>query len=225
MCGRYSLAADKTTLSMSFPGLDIPDDMPLRYNIAPTQHVPVIANLPEPRLEFFHWGLIPSWAKDAEIGNRMINARAETLLEKPSFRNAFRRRRCLIPAEGFYEWQRSPDGKIKTPMHIRLKSGRPFAFAGLWEQWLHPGGSEIWSCTIITTEPNDLMASIHNRMPVILRPEDYAQWLSSGERQSEALQALLVPYESDEMTAYAVTKVVNHPGNDTPACLEPAGDA
>ncbi len=158
--------------------------------------------------------------KDHKIGNRLINARGETLAEKPSFRTAFKRRRCLIPATGFYEWQRNPDSRTKTPMHIALKSGAPFAFAGLWESWHSPAGQSIQSCTIITTEPNDLMAPIHDRMPVILPPDAYNHWLDPAERTD--LQDLLVPYSAQEMIAHPVSTLVNSPINDTPDCLKPA---
>src|SRR5687767_7448984 len=168
MCGRYMLIrlADFTNL---YPWILPSDqDAPARFNIAPTQSVAVVTNLPEPNIDYFHSGLIPSWAKDPGIGNRMINARAETLAEKPAFRTALRRRRCLVPADGFYEWKKDPGGKTKTPMYIGMKSGGVFAFAGLWETWHAPDGSVLPSCTLITTQPNELMADIHDRMPVII---------------------------------------------------------
>jgi putative SOS response-associated peptidase YedK len=184
--------------------------------------VAVVPNDGKNRLDFFTWGLIPSWAKDPSIGNRMINARAETLAEKPSFRSAFHRRRCLILADGFYEW-RKDDGKSKTPMYIRLEDGSPFAFAGLWELWNAPDGSQVLSCTIITTEPNPLMEKIHNRMPVILPEKAYSLWLQSGEADPNALSELLKPYPAEEMVAYPVSRLVNSPDNDLPAVIEPAG--
>ena len=174
-----------------------------RYNIAPTQDVAVVANtLPdtgqEPavkQIEFFHWGLIPSWAKDPKIGNRMINARSETLVEKPSFRNAYKRRRCLVLADGYYEWQKIPGEKTKQPVYIRLKSQKPFAFAGLWEVWKGKGMDEpLRSCTIITCPPNAVLAEIHHRMPVILPAEVYGAWLAPDEQSADTLQPLLVPY-------------------------------
>ena len=155
----------------------------------------------------------------------MINARSETLIEKPSFRSAFRRRRCLIPASGFYEWQPSKEQKSKTPMYIQLKSGKPFAFAGLWERWDSPEGSTILSCTIITTEPNELLAGIHNRMPVILTPQAYPLWLDPGEPPVPALMDLLKPFPADEMRAYPVSKLVNSPENDQPALIKPQVDS
>ncbi|HSU66406.1 MAG TPA: SOS response-associated peptidase, partial [Tepidisphaeraceae bacterium] len=163
MCGRYTLFRLEQLLK-NFPWLAIPPGIGPRYNIAPTQPVLAVANDRPDRLDLFHWGLIPSWAKDPAIGNRMINARGETLAEKPAFRTALQRRRCLIPADGFYEWRRDADGG-KTPMYLRMKSGDPFMFAGLWESWHDPGRSELRSCTIITTTPNSLVESIHDRMP------------------------------------------------------------
>ena len=160
------------------------------------------------QIEFFHWGLIPSWAKDPKIGNRMINARSETLAEKPSFRNAYKRRRCLVLADGYYEWQKIPGEKTKQPVYIRLKSQKPFAFAGLWEVWKGTGMDEpLRSCTIITCPPNAVLAEIHHRMPVILPAEAYAAWLAPDEQSSEVLQPLLVPYAYEEMEAYPVSTV------------------
>jgi putative SOS response-associated peptidase YedK len=152
----------------------------------------------------------------------MINARGETLVEKPSFRSAFRRRRCLIPADGFYEWKQNPGSKSKTPMYIKLKSGEPFALAGLWENWNAPDGSNILSCTIITTTPNALLEPIHNRMPVILPREAYARWLEPNEVNPAQLQELIQPYPAEAMTAYAVSSLVNRPENDLAACIQPA---
>ena len=218
MCGRYTLTADPKTLQAEF-GISIPENLAPRYNIAPTQPVPVVvAENGTPRLDVFRWGLIPSWAKDPRIGNKLINARAETIAEKPSFRTAFRRRRCLIPADGFFEWQKTPHGK--QPVFIHLKNRRPFAFAGLWEQWLSPDGSEIFSCTIITTAPNELLKDVHNRMPVILPPDTRRLWLDSSQ-PSQHLLPLLKPYPATEMTFYPVSKLVNAPANDNPACIEP----
>lgn len=221
MCGRFSLVADPNDLREAFPWLNIPEGIQPRYNIAPTQPIAVIPNNGKNKLDFFTWGLIPSWAKDPGIGSRLINARAETLQEKPAFRSAFRRRRCLIPASGFYEWKQDPGTKSKTPMYIFMKSGAPFAFAGLWEMWESPDGSTILSGTIITTEPNELMSEIHNRMPVILPPQAYNAWLDPGEPAPNQLANLLKPYPAQEMTAYAVSRQVNNPANETPACIVP----
>jgi putative SOS response-associated peptidase YedK len=200
----------------------VPLEWTPRYNIAPSQDVAVIANNGQNKIEFFRWGLIPFWAKEAKIGNRMINARAETVAEKASFRNAYRRRRCLVLADGFYEWRKEPGRTTKTPMYLRLKSGDPFGFAGLWESWRSPEDQTILSCTIITTEPNALVKPIHNRMPVILDPEAYDMWLDPGEQTPDRLGPWLRPYPASEMTAFPVSTLVNSPSNDVPACVVPA---
>ena len=174
------------------------------------------------QIEFFHWGLIPSWAKDPKIGNRMINARSETLAEKPSFRNAYKRRRCLVLADGYYEWQKIPGEKTKQPVYIRLKSQKPFAFAGLWAVWKGTGMDELLcSCTIITCPPNAVLAEIHHRMPVILPADAYAAWLAPDDQSSEVLQPLLVPYADEEMEAYPVSRFVNRSANNSPECIAP----
>lgn len=223
MCGRFTLTINTEQIQEAFPWLSVPEGIEPRFNIAPTQPVAAVPNDGKNRLDFFTWGLIPSWAKDPSIGARMINARAESLAEKPSFRNAFRRRRCLILADGFYEWRQEPGSRVKTPMYVRMKEGRPFAFAGLWEIWQAPQGegSHILSCTIITTEPNSLMSSIHNRMPVILREEDYSLWLSPEEQKPDAISALLRPYAEDRMEAYPVSTRVNSPANESAECIVP----
>jgi putative SOS response-associated peptidase YedK len=221
MCGRFTLTVDPSQLQKAFPWLSVPAQFSPRYNIAPSQPVAVVPNNGQNKLDFFIWGLIPSWSKDPSIGNRMINARAETLAEKPSFRNAFRRRRCLVLADGFYEWKKSPDGKGKIPMYIQLETNNPFAFAGLWEIWNSTEGSEVHSCTIITTNPNDFMSSIHNRMPVILPEDQYSVWLSQGEMDPKILQPLLQPFTSEKLIAYPVSKAVNNPRNDTKDCIQP----
>lgn len=225
MCGRFTLTTTPEQIRAAFPWLSVPDEIQPRYNIAPTQPVAVAPNNGENELEYYQWGLIPSWAKDPGIGNQMINARAETLAEKPSFRTAFRRRRCLILTDGFYEWRAEPDQRRKTPMYIRLASGQPFAFAGLWENWNAPDGSNILSCTIITTQPNRLMEGIHNRMPVILPEQAYPLWLETGEPDIPSLQSLLTPFPAELMTAYPVSIAVNSPANDNPECILPAGPA
>jgi putative SOS response-associated peptidase YedK len=220
MCGRYTLI-NVAKITQAFPWIHehISDDVS-RYNIAPTQPILAVTNNHADRLEHLHWGLIPSWAKDPAIGNRMINARAETLAEKPAFRTALRRRRCLVPADGFYEWKKDPDGKTKTPMHVRMKDAGVFAFAGLWDVWRSPDGSVLPSCTLITTEPNELMKDIHDRMPVIIKREDYQRWLDANERDPADLTELLKPYPASEMEARPVSKTVNNPKNDSPACIE-----
>jgi putative SOS response-associated peptidase YedK len=224
MCGRFTLAVDLESLRTAFPWLTIPA-LPLpRYNIAPTQAVAVVPNNGKKELDFFTWGLIPSWAKDPKIGSRMINARSETLGEKPSFRAAYRRRRCLILADGFYEWSRErlSDGRdIRTPIYVRLESGRPFAFGGLWEYWQSAEGDEVYSCTIITVPPNDLLKPIHDRMPLILAPALYDGWLDQEEKLPEELDDYLTPYPAELMVAYPVSTLVNSLVNDLPACIEP----
>ena len=190
------------------------------YNVAPTQEVPAVVagnGGGERRLEMLRWGLIPSWADDPGIGARMINARSETVAEKPSFRRAFKERRCLIPADGFYEWQKTNGGK--QPYYLRMKSGRPFAFAGLWESW-KGDGNEIRSCTILTTNPNDVAGEIHNRRPVILPPEGYEVWLDPDVRETDQLLSLLAPYPPGDMEAYPVSRRVSSPSNNEPSCVE-----
>ena len=221
MCGRFTLVADPDELRQAFPWLNLPEDIQPRYNIAPRQPVAVAANDGKNQLDYYTWGLIPSWAKDPQIGSRLINARAETLLEKPSFRNTFRRRRCLILASGFFEWKQQGEKKTKTPYYIHLRSGRPFAFAGLWDVWHASDGSQILSCAIITTEPNAFMAAIHNRMPVILPETAYSLWNSPGEADPKSLLNLLKPYPAAEMDAFPVSKIVNNPENNTPECILP----
>ncbi len=222
MCGRFTLTIDPADLQDAFPDFIIPSQTAARFNIAPTQPVLVLPNDGTNKADYFVWGLIPSWAKDPTIGSRLINARAETLAEKPSFRSAYKYHRCLIFSDGFYEWQARPSSKSKLPHFIRLKSGKPFAFAGLWEHWQSPDGSEIKSATIITTSPNELMASIHDRMPVILPRHAYAQWLDPAPRFPDDLQSLLVPYPAEEMEAYPVSTLVNSPANDRPEVVLPA---
>ena len=222
MCGRFTLTADPADLQEAFEWVDFGNaDFKPRYNIAPSQPLAVVPNDGQNKLDFFTWGLVPFWAKDPSIGNRMINARSETLAEKPSFKNAFKRRRCLILADGFYEWQKVPGQKVKIPTYIRMKNGKPFAFAGLWENWNSPDGSQILSGTIITTEPNSLIAPIHNRMPVILPESAYEQWLTPGEVDPQQLSPLLRPFEADKMEAYAVSRLVNNPANDKLECINP----
>ena len=221
MCGRFTQTATPAVIAQQFNVTELPLFTP-RYNIAPSQAVAAIRIEPDTTtrtLVLLRWGLIPSWAKDPKIGLHCINAKAETVAEIPSFRAAFKARRCLVIATGFYEWQ--VHGRAKQPMWIGLKSHRPFVFAGLWEQWQPPDGEAIESCTILTTEPNELMRPIHNRMPVMLAPTAYDQWLSPTFQQAESLKALLRPYSSEELTAYPVSTLVNNPRNDVRQCLEP----
>jgi putative SOS response-associated peptidase YedK len=189
------------------------------YNIAPGTSAPVVPNLERPVVALHCWGLIPSWAKDRAIGNRMINARAETLAEKPGFREAFRKRRCLVLADGFYEWKRQDRQKI--PLFVRPRSRRPFCFAGLWDRWNAPGGEWLKTFTIITTEPNELLAPIHDRMPVILAPEAFTRWLSPEPKDPGSLADLLVPISGDGLEAYEVSTLVNNPVNNTADCIRP----
>jgi putative SOS response-associated peptidase YedK len=222
MCGRYSQSKSAEIIAQAFQVDNVPTLKP-RYNIAPTQSVSTIlqtSTSTNRQFKMLHWGLIPSWAKDRKMGARLINARAETVAEKPAFRSAFRQRRCLVLADGFYEWQQQEDKKQKQPFYFRMGDEHPFAFAGLWEHWQDKEtGEEIESCTLLTTEPNELMKSIHNRMPVILDPKDYDLWLDLDVKKSEFLQPLLRPYSTDEMTAFPVTKAVNKASNDTAECI------
>ena len=221
MCGRYTLHTPIEQLAELFELPEAPSLEP-RFNVAPTQQVPaVVAEGDPPRraVRMMRWGLVPHWAKDPAVGSRMINARSETVAEKPAFRTAFRRRRCLIPADGFYEWQAQADGK--QPYYIRVRDGRPFAFAGLWEHWEGPDAVGLESCTILTTRPNDMLAQVHDRMPVILPPEAYQDWLWPVERQAAELLGLLNPYPSEEVTFHPVSRIVNSPRNESAKCIEP----
>lgn len=218
MCGRFTLFTDLKVLeerfSFSAGGLELAPS----YNVAPTQGVLTVLESDEGRVGgHMRWGLVPSWAKDPAMGSRLINARAETVHEKPSFRQALKSRRCLVLADGFYEWRRS--GGAKHPMHIALKSGEPFAFAGLWDSWQGPEGQRIVSCTIITTSPNELMEPIHNRMPVILDRAAESDWLDPGVQDTARLREMLVPYPAGDMEAYRVSPQVNSPANNGPECV------
>lgn len=221
MCGRFTLTADPESLQDAFPQYTVPQQMRPHFNIAPSQPIAVVANTGENRVDYFVWGLIPFWAKDPAIGSRMINARSETLAEKPSYKAPYRRRRCLILADGFFEWVVIPGEKAKQPHYITLQDRQPFAFAGLWENWQSPDGSEIKSATIITTEPNNLMAKLHNRMPVILHAKDYDRWLDPGECVPESLNDLLVPFPSELLQHFPVSRKVNSPANDLPEVILP----
>ncbi len=229
MCGRYSITTPVEALRQLFLFDELPNLAP-RYNVAPTQEVPAVRLArAEPDAEqsgkrelvMLRWGLLPFWAKDIKQGAKMINARAETVADKPAFRNAFKKRRCLIPADGFYEW-RGKKGD-KQPYRIALADGGPFAFAGLWEAWTNPEDqSRIESCTIVVTEANARLRAIHDRMPVIIAPGDHAAWLDPQSDRA-ALESLLKPYPAEALTAVPVSKHVNKVANDDPACLEPAG--
>ena len=273
MCGRYTLTADLKKVADRF-GAPMPEGEGIskksegksdrgegsegeyevwrpRYNIAPTQAVIVVGDDGKRYMKLMRWGLIPAWAKDASIGNKLINARAETLAEKPAFRNALKKRRCIIPADGFYEWptlgrlkgmvQPPPqlhallnsvlyipmlnpkkiEAKIKQPVRVVLKSREPFGFAGLWEHWTSRDGEEILSCTIITTAANELLRDVHERMPVILTRDAEAAWLDPKTEDTAALLALLKQYPADEMEFYPVSRDVNSPAIDKPGNIEP----
>ncbi len=222
MCGRFTLTADPAEIIDVFGDFTFPTQFSPRYNIAPTQPILAIPNNPDRKADFFIWGLIPSWAKDPSIGNKLINARGETIAEKPSFRGGFKYKRCIIPTDGFYEWKASPGEKTKTPYFIHMKDRKPFAFAGLWDEWQSPDGGAVRTCTIITTEPNELMSTLHNRMPVILAPKDYALWLDPAPQTPEKLVHLIKPFPADAMSAHSVSTLVNKPGNDRPECVVPA---
>ena len=222
MCGRFTLTVDPAELQDELGNFIYPPKFAPRFNIAPTQPVLAIPNDGQNKADFFLWGLIPSWSKDPSIGNRLINARGETLAEKPSFRGSYKYKRCLILADGFFEWKAQPGAKTKTPYFIHMKNREPFAFAGLWDEWHGPDGSQVKSCTIITISPNDLMTPLHNRMPVILPQEAYSKWLDKAPQMPENLQSLIRPYPSNEMAAYPVSLVVNNPKNDRAECVVPA---
>ncbi len=218
MCGRFTQAAPGEVIAELFELPEVPSLAP-RYNIAPTQDVAVVRTAANGRRELalLHWGLVPSWAKDRSIGSRMINARAESAAEKPAFRAALRARRCLVVADGFYEWQRL--GARKQPYFISFRDRRPFAFAGLWERWHGEGGAALDSCAILTTTPNDVVAPVHDRMPVILAPEEYGTWIAADARDPGRLAPLLRPHPADGMCAYPVGLRVNSPANDDASCI------
>jgi len=219
MCGRYNLITDAQALVDFFRVRNNLELKP-RYNIAPSQDVPAVRQSGGGReLALLHWGLIPSWAKDEKIGYRMINARAETVAEKPSFRAAFRRRRCLIPTTGFYEWKSVADGK--QPYNIRIGDGKLFAFAGLWEHWEGQNDRTVESCTIIVTNSNEAVRPLHDRMPVILHPGDYGTWLDTELQDPAMLQPLLRPCPSKWLNYYPVSRKVGSPANDDPECVRP----
>ena len=223
MCGRFTLTVSPEELQAAFPNFHIPGDIPPSYNIAPSQPIPVVPNDGKNSLDFYRWGLIPSWTKPEKFGKfNLINARSETAGEKPSFKNSLKRRRCLIIADGFYEWAKSTTGKGKTPYYFTLKDQSPFAFAGLWEIWQSPEGDQIRSTTILTTSPNDIVKPVHDRMPVILAPENYATWLDTQEREPDAFTPFFKPYPADQMQTYPVSTYVNSPKNNSPQCIQAA---
>ena len=226
MCGRYVLTSDGQTLARVFnaePGVTVKP----RYNIAPSQPIPIIRASQQPpdkgpgrRLVMVRWGLVPRWADDPSIGYRMINARAETAASKPAYRAAMKYRRCLVPADGFFEWQKQPGGG-KQPHLIQMADGAPFAFAGLWEHWQDENGNELETATILTTDPNPLLARLHDRMPVILPAEHYDAWLDPANQHPNQLTPLLQPYPAELMLDRPVSRYVNSPSHDDPRCIEP----
>ena len=224
MCGRITLSTDKDDLQSRWGFIDpsgVLDLIKPRYNIAPSQNSPTLVVKEDRRvLVMMRWGLVPFWAKEASIGYKMINAKSESFTEKPSFRKPFKEKRCLVLADGFYEWEKT-DKKNKVPYRFILKNRQPFAFAGLWDVWKTPEGDTLLSFTIITTRANELMERIHDRMPVILHEKDEAKWLDPEFKDTEKLSSLLQPYPSEQMVAYKVSTIVNSPKNDTPSCIEP----
>jgi putative SOS response-associated peptidase YedK len=224
MCGRFTLISSAEAISKSFE-VSVGSDLIPSYNIAPSQSVYAVVQMPEIVKREIHrirWGLIPSWAKDPAIGYKLINARSETASEKSSFRYAFKHRRCLIPTNGFYEWQRVEGSKTKKqPYFFGLKDENIFAFAGLWERWESSEGDEIETCTILTTEANETISPIHDRMPVILNTQDYNLWLDPSFTRSDRLNTLLKPYPAEAMTAHPVSTKVNSPKNNSPECKQP----
>jgi putative SOS response-associated peptidase YedK len=221
MCGRFTLFEPDKVLSREF-GVSGVSALSPRYNIAPSQNVVAVRAAPsgtDREFALLRWGLIPSWSKDPAIGNRLINARSETAHEKPSFRNAFKRHRCLIPANGFYEWQRLERGK--QPYFVRMRDERLFAFAGLWDRWESPDKDVIETCTILTTAANAVLAPIHDRMPVILPSTEYDRWLDPSLQNPDSLAPLLVPFPPEEMLAFPVSPRVNTPSANDKGCIAP----
>ena len=222
MCGRFELHSALEIIAQIFSLGRITVPLRPRYNIAPGQDIPIVLSEGAERaLVPSRWGLIPHWAKDEKDGYKMINARAETVAEKPSFRQAFSRHRCLIVADGFYEWKK--EGAKKKPVYVRLRSGRPFGFAGIYSDWTAPDGNTVRTSAIITTDANGLLAPVHDRMPVIVPPDRYDLWLAADVQEKERLLALLKPFPDDEMELYEVTMKVNSPKNDSPENIERAG--
>jgi putative SOS response-associated peptidase YedK len=218
MCGRYMLTTPVDALRQLFLFTERPNLAP-RYNIAPTQDVPIVRRTRDGtgrELIMVRWGLIPYWAEDPKIGNRLINARGESVARTAAFREAYQRRRCLVPADGFFEWQKV--GRDRQPLLVRRQDLAPFAFAGLWERWPQPGGGVLRSCTIITCPANELVAPVHDRMPVILAPDDHERWLDPSRADG---RDLLKPYPAPELEAYPVSPRVNSPQNDDPECIAP----
>ena len=219
MCGRFTLSykAEELQLSLGLP--ELPNNLEPRYNIAPTQPIPVILDEKQRNVDFLYWGLVPSWAKDISIGSRLINARSETIMEKPSFKSSFQRRRCLILADGFYEWKKSKLNKSSTPYLFQLSDRSLFALAGIYDIWHSPDGGELWSASVITCAANDLVSEIHERMPVILDRENMWDWIKA--LPLNQLTKMMSPYQSEKMIKTEVSTKVNSANFDGPECIEP----
>jgi putative SOS response-associated peptidase YedK len=219
MCGRFTRSESIDVIADEFGVAEIFTDLQPSFNIAPTQNLVAVINDGQKKLVTMRWGLVPSWAKDLSLGSKMINARADTLAEKASFKNLIRKRRCLIVTDGFYEWK--TEGKEKTPHYIQLKANKLFAFAGLFDRWISPEDQELTTCTIITTDANEFMQPIHTRMPVILTDEKRDAWLDPGVKDQSYFLDMLKPYDAKAMKAYAVSKLVNSPKNNSPELIVP----
>jgi len=220
MCGRFTLTLDPGEIQELLDLGPFVHVVQPRYNIAPSQPVPIVKDPQTKAVELYKWGLVPFWADDPQIGNRLINARSETVHEKPSFRAAFKYRRCLILADGFFEWHADKKGEAKTPYLFKLKNDFPFTFAGLYEHWEPPEGGELHTCMILTCQPNELVSRYHNRMPVMLGEDTRWAWLNPEVKAKDLLD-LLAPYPAEEMKYHAVSRAVNSPSNDTPEILDP----
>jgi putative SOS response-associated peptidase YedK len=224
MCGRYRLSRRKQVVEEYFESSSDEEAWTPRYNIAPTQPVAAIREAGQNRiLSLMRWGLVPSWASDISIGARLIHGRSETILEKPAFRDSFRMRRCLVPADGFYEWKKA--GRERYPFHFVMKDSSLFAFAGVWDRWRSPAGQVVESCSILTTAPNELLDGVHDRMPVILPQRHYQTWLTAPATEAQRLAELLVPFDASVMQRYPVSSLVNKPENDVPECALEAPNA
>jgi putative SOS response-associated peptidase YedK len=222
MCGRFVQKSERRIITEEFYILDFLSDVFVSYNVSPGQNAGVIINEGKNLYSLFKWGLVPSWSKDKKSGYKMINARAETVAQKPSFRSAFAARRCLVPADGFYEWKKS--GSVKVPFYIFSKTGHPFSLGGLWETWQEPDGNLLKTFTIITTEANASLKNIHDRMPVIVPPDKRSRWLDGNIKQKGKLLDMLEPYEGEDIGYHEVSRFVNSPKNNSPECIRAATD-
>jgi len=220
MCGRFVLISELSDIVEEFDIFEVSGDLRKSYNIAPGTDIYAVIRDDVTKLIPLRWGLIPAWARDSSIGTGMINARADTVADKPSFRNAFKNRRCLIVADGYYEWKRVEGGRGKTPFYMCLKSRKPFGFAGLYEKWISPGGQSVSTCAIITTEPNELIVPVHNRMPAIVPKDREALWLNSTVFDRKELLEFIGPFPGEAMEVYEVSTLVNSPVNNSPECIE-----